>query len=188
MKKKHLITGIISAAILGICSLPFLPITGFEYIESYEEIIKIGSYEIEAYVVLNDKFEDGKMDVSGFFRYPMSQIENDGCLLEVSVNLEGYIPKKYPTRVINTKYQKNFSPQNRTCNSLDDSCQTYKYLSNETRRLHLSLYDQPLVSQIYTFELKPKSDKAQGICNAIETFEHKVRYKRATPFDVAMSV
>jgi hypothetical protein len=118
----------------------------------------------------------------------MAQLENDGCLLEVSVNFENLEANKYPIRVSNSEYEKNFKPQNTKCNSLDDSCQTYKHLSTETRRLHIKLYDQPLVPQTYTFLLKKRDDESKGKCDAEKTFEHKVRSKRATPFDLAMSV
>lgn len=187
MGKKATICGLVCILVLGTCSLPFLPITGHVYLKSYENKVKLGSYDIDVRILLSDTSE-GQMNIHGYFSYPAAKMLEGGCYVEVSVEIEGQTPQEYPNHVVNTEYEKNFPKENVFSNSIGISSQSNVENNMEKRRLILNLYDEPLTEQVYTINLKPISRKNHDTCSATKTIKHKVKYRRASPFDVAMSV
>ena len=186
MKKRTIITGLICALVLGTCSLPFLPISG-PFLNSYENEIRLASYNIDARIILSET-ANGQMNINAYFSYPAVRMLKDGCFLEVSVNLEGQTSQKYPNHVQNTEYEKNFPKENISSTSINDSTQANFDISNENRRLILSLYDEPLVEQIFTLNLKPLSDQTRNSCHATQEIKHKIRYHRVSMIEIAMGV
>ena len=183
MKKKHLITGIISAAILGTCSLPFLPITQHVYLKSYEKKVALGQYKINIRIILSENRDNNDMRISGYFEYPATELKKDGCYIEVSVEIEGHTTQKYPANIIGTINERNFPIENSTDSSVGKISS-----SEEIQRLTILLYNEPLVDQLYVLKLKPTEEKYREVCTAIKIIKHKVRRVRASMYDAAMSV
>lgn len=183
MRNKLKIGGIMSVLILGTCSVPFLPITQHEYLKSYEKKIMLGPYEIEARILLFDNQDETEMTISATFTYPSAQMKKDGCYMEVVADLEGQTPQTYPSHITGTKYEKNFTVENLSDSSFDDLIDVA-----ESRRLRLNMYNEPIVEQMYTLNLKPVSGEIQKSCSGTKVIKHKIRKTRASMFDVAMSV
>ena len=182
-KKISIAAGLICLLILGICSSPYLPLSQERYLNSFEKIVRLGPYEIKPRILLSANSDNTDMKISGYFSYPAKKMIEDGCVFEVSIDIEGRTRQKYPDHVVGTEYEKNFPTENVTDSSIDDPID-----SEKSRRLFLILYNEPIVEQIYTLSLKSKSPKNIDICQGIKIIRHPIRYHRASAWDYAMGV
>jgi len=183
LKKGVKIGVVVTALFFGICALPFLPITQHEFLKPYEKIVQLGSYDIDVKIILSDNPDETEMSVNAYFTYPAAQMRRDKCFIEVSVDIEGQTPQKYPTHVVGTKYERNFPIERTQDSSIRDTDGV-----EEFRRLNFMLYNEPIIEQYYTLTLKPVSDENSQNCKAVKIIKHKIRKMRASMFDVAMSV
>ena len=176
------------ALLLGTCSLPFLPITGHTYLASYEKSTKLGPYEIDVKIILSKAYENKEqINISGYFYYPAKKLIEDGCLLEIDVKIEGLTPQKYPNHVVGTEHERNFPKENKFDDTSNDVNKSISELESKNR-LTLTLYDEPKVEQIYSLNLKPISELNREFCEAKMEIKHKVKRRRASLFDAAMSI
>lgn len=174
---------------LGTCTVPFLPITGHTYLAPYEKNTRLGPYEIDVNVVLSEAYEDkSKMNVSGYFYYPAEKLKEDGCYLKIDVTIENQTQQEYPNHVVNTEYEKNFPRENTSDDSIDDLNKSIAELNSDDQRLTLTLYDEPKVEQIYRLSLRPLSDEKSEFCNTAVEIKHKVKLRRASMAELAVSV
>ena len=175
--------------VLGTCSLPFLPITGHAYLASYEKNTKLGPYEVDVKIILSEAYGDkGQMDIDGYFYYPAAKLIEDGCFLAIEVKIEGQTQQEYPNHVVNTEYERNFPRENIFDDSINELNKSIARLSSKKHRLTLTLYDEPQAEQIYTLKLRPISEVNREFCDATVEIKHKVRRRRASFAQVAMSV
>ena len=181
MKKGYIIGGILVSSLIGTCSLSSLIVLNqvthsnqTTYLNSFEGIVRLGHYDIDARILLSENPDKTNMRISAYFKYPAQKIMSDGCVFEVKVDLEGQTPQRYPDHVVGTEYEQNFSIEKISATSVNDSVDV-----NDFRRLILILYNEPVVEQTYILSVKSKSDNNAELCQAKETIIHKIGYHRS---------
>ena len=160
-------------------ALPFIPMSKETYLSGLNKTVSIGDYKVKSRIGLRYNKSKGKMNGSSYFTYSKTKLDEDGCLLEVSVKIENYSALDFNV----------VPPRNKGGNlSCLSSNRTCVYISEGEGRLSLYFYEAPITPQTYIFKLHSKDGVENNKCEAEKSITHKIKYRRSSWWQRAMSV
>ncbi len=164
---RKIINLILLLIVISVVALPFIPMSKDTFLAGKYKTIKIGPYEIYAKIGLRENNKRISMEGFSYFEYSEKQLSKNGCLLKITVKIE------------------NYDGENLSCSSSNSSC-TYK--NDGMGRLSLYFYNAPIKTQTYVFSLLPKDGEISELCEGSKSLVHKIRYRRSSWWERAMSV
>jgi len=173
---RKIVNGILGLIVIGAVAFPFVPMSKDTFLAGKYKTIKIGSYQIYAKIGLRENNERSSMEGFSYFEYSEEQLLKDNCLLKVSIEIDDHDINSSKSRAAGG----NFS-----CLSSEESC-TYK--NEGMGRLSLYFYNAPIHSQTYIFSLVSKNGQLNTLCDGTNSITHKIRYRRSSWWERAMSV
>ena len=182
MSKSLLKSGGIGFVIISICALPFLPIKRHFLLKTYDDPIELGSYEIAPQIRLDRIGKLSEINIDAQFKYPAAKIFEDGCIFSVEVILKGQTPQTYPKDTKTPEDRVGFRIENIHANSETDQLNDF---ADQT--LILTLYNEPMVKQIYVLKLEPRVVDGANNCYASTQITHKARHIRTSHFTAALT-
>lgn len=174
-----IINFIFALIIISAVSSPFIRMSKETFLAGKHKTIKIGSYKVDLSIGLRENKDRTEMEGFSYFEFSDEKLSKANCLLKVSVKIDDYSGSNLNSPISRA------TGENLSCQSSQESC-TYK--NEGMGRLSLYFYNAPIKDQTYTFSLISSDGHVNEMCEGSKTITHKIRYRRSSWWERAMSV